>query len=282
VNCTLTLLSNKIRIDGNAQKDYIEVEEDSRFISNFAAMESIATSHAQNDSGMFELNFRDERYLPFEGAGAISRWRLDMPKDCNTFDFDTIADVVLKLNYMARDGGDLLRGKAKVAVKELQEAGPLVRFFSAKHEFPSEWHRFLNPIPSETSQDLQLSLMPERFPFQFRGKVIMCSECRLFLKLKDNVEYPGTGVPLTLFLTPPSGQSAEPALLESTPSFVNGVPYAAVEVSSIATGTWVIGTQQDNLQQATAVSKPVTATVYRLNPDVIKDLWIVCKYAINS
>jgi hypothetical protein len=36
-------------------------------------MQSIATSHAQNDSGMFELNFRDERYLPFEGAGAISR-----------------------------------------------------------------------------------------------------------------------------------------------------------------------------------------------------------------
>jgi hypothetical protein len=30
--------------------------------------QSIATSNAQNDDGMFELNFRDERYLPFEGA----------------------------------------------------------------------------------------------------------------------------------------------------------------------------------------------------------------------
>jgi hypothetical protein len=29
------------------------------------------------DAGMFELNFRDERYLPFEGAGAISEWRLE-------------------------------------------------------------------------------------------------------------------------------------------------------------------------------------------------------------
>jgi hypothetical protein len=27
---------------------------------------------------MFELNFRDERYLPFEGAGAISTWQLEL------------------------------------------------------------------------------------------------------------------------------------------------------------------------------------------------------------
>jgi hypothetical protein len=32
----------------------------------------IATSTAQNDAGVFEFNFRDERYMPFEGAGAIS------------------------------------------------------------------------------------------------------------------------------------------------------------------------------------------------------------------
>jgi hypothetical protein len=40
---------------------------------------SIAASTA-HDSGVFELNFRDERYLPFEGAGAInSTWTLDLP-----------------------------------------------------------------------------------------------------------------------------------------------------------------------------------------------------------
>jgi Tc toxin complex TcA C-terminal TcB-binding domain len=47
--------------------------DDPRFLRDHVLLQSIATSSAQNDSGMFELNFRDERYLPFEGAGAISR-----------------------------------------------------------------------------------------------------------------------------------------------------------------------------------------------------------------
>ena len=78
INCTLTLLSNTTRITSTPANPYAEIEdgEDARFVTNFAALQSIATSHAQNDSGMFELNFRDERYLPFEGAGAISRWRI--------------------------------------------------------------------------------------------------------------------------------------------------------------------------------------------------------------
>jgi hypothetical protein len=42
------------------------------------SIQSVATSNAQNDSGLFELNFRDERYLPFEGTGAISSWRLEL------------------------------------------------------------------------------------------------------------------------------------------------------------------------------------------------------------
>jgi hypothetical protein len=72
VNCTLTLQSSKIRVDSVASsEDYVQ---DFHFVTNFAATQSIATSTAQNDSGMFGLNFRDERYLPFEGAGVISNW----------------------------------------------------------------------------------------------------------------------------------------------------------------------------------------------------------------
>ena len=60
---------------------YAKVDEnDTRFKTMFGAISSIATSHAQNDSGMFQLNFNDERYLPFEGAGVISEWQISMPK----------------------------------------------------------------------------------------------------------------------------------------------------------------------------------------------------------
>ena len=118
-----------------------KTKDDPRFVTNFRAIQSIATSHAQNDAGIFELNFHDEKYLPFEGAGAISKWRIDMPKKCNAFDFNTISDVIIKLNYTAREGGDNLRKKVINDTSIPPEEG-LVRMFSARHEFPNEWYRF--------------------------------------------------------------------------------------------------------------------------------------------
>jgi hypothetical protein len=208
INCTLTLLSNKTRIKSTPVDPYVEGEDDDdRFVANFGAIQSITTSTAQNDSGMFELNFRDERYLPFEGAGVISRWRLDMPKDCNAFDFDTISDVILKLNYTAREGGKLLGDKAKDAVKGLQQTEGLWRMFSAKHEFPSQWYRFLHPSDEATAQSMRLDLTQERFPFQLRGKSIQFKSIRLFLKLKDTTINPPQSI--ELFVTKPSAAQDE-------------------------------------------------------------------------
>lgn len=54
---------------------------------------AIAASMGQNDAGVFEFSFRDERYMPFEGAGAISAWRIELSKekDLRQFDYDTIS-----------------------------------------------------------------------------------------------------------------------------------------------------------------------------------------------
>ena len=74
------------------------------------------------------MNCRDERYLPFEGAGEIARWRVELPRDTNAFGFDTISDVVLHLRYTAREGGvmetalpeelELLRRSVRAFVEE--------------------------------------------------------------------------------------------------------------------------------------------------------------------
>ena len=96
VACTLTLTSNHLRKDstllaGKYARD--TTIDDPRFRDEIAAIQSIATSNAQNDAGLFELNFRDERYLPFEGAGAISTWHIKLNTDLPQFDFATISDV---------------------------------------------------------------------------------------------------------------------------------------------------------------------------------------------
>ena len=168
VNCTLTLLKSKIRTNANATQPYNDNE---RFRVQYGSVNSIATSNAQNDSGMFELNFNDERYLPFEGEGIISDWQISMPRETNYFEFATISDVIVHINYTARNGGSQL---AKLSYDELQKVfpGSCARLLSLKHEFPTEWYRFFNPSGGG-EQELVITLKPEHYPFFMRGKLGM-------------------------------------------------------------------------------------------------------------
>jgi len=74
VNCTLTLTKSSIRKSSLLHDDTYarESSEDDRFSDYFGSLQSIVTSSGQNDSGLFETNLRDERYLSFEGSGVIS------------------------------------------------------------------------------------------------------------------------------------------------------------------------------------------------------------------
>ncbi len=286
INCTLTLLSNKTRIDGDAQRDYPEQEDDDRFVTNFAALQSIATSHAQNDSGMFELNFRDERYLPFEGAGIISRWRIDMPKDCNAFDFNTVSDVIIRLNYTAREGGDLLREKARSAVIMPPQEN-LVRMFSARHEFPNEWYRFLQPTdPEAPNHTLQIDLKQERFPFWFRGRKIIIDDVTLFLKLKDNFNYDDSKqLALIVGSDPHKNFQIAGSPIKQLP-FFKPQTGSSVIPSNVPT-LWTLKVQENDLNSlGTASDTSWWQTVKingvdhaRLKPDAIEDIWIVCQYS---
>jgi len=122
VSATLSLTKSRFRKDTSLSVGYPELLEthDLRFVKDFGSnAKSIATSHGQNDSGMFELNFRDERYLPFEGCGAISDWRLqlpDLPVEKRPFNYSTISDVIVHLKYTARDGGVSLKEAATEAL----------------------------------------------------------------------------------------------------------------------------------------------------------------------
>ncbi|MGH9961345.1 MAG: neuraminidase-like domain-containing protein, partial [Pyrinomonadaceae bacterium] len=117
VSCTLRLLKNYIRINTELTDGYAHAQDDTgawtddpRFVESSIPVKAIAASNAQNDSGVFELSFRDERYLPFEGAGAVSYWSLELFSDINAdfgkplrqFDYDTITDAVVHIKYMAR------------------------------------------------------------------------------------------------------------------------------------------------------------------------------------
>jgi hypothetical protein len=181
VNCTLRLLKSSIRRTPVVDDAYARTDaQDPRFSDYFGSLQSIVTSSGQNDSGLFETNMRDERYLPFENSGVISEWQLQLPANRSAhepaqFDYDTISDVILHIRYTAREGGGLLRNGAISYIKELiagAQAVGSVRLFSVRHEFPTEWARFQSQTPALGQRfELALTLRPEHYPFWSQGSL---------------------------------------------------------------------------------------------------------------
>lgn len=161
VNCTLTLERNEVRHSAT----YTNYDDAENIHKDFSAIESVAISHGQNDSGLFELNFNDERYLPFEGAGAISRWKLKLSNvDMAQFDVASITDVVLHMRYMARNGGEQLRDDARVNLRDqlnAANAGNSQILLSLKQHFGTAWHRFIQ----ESDHELDFKLDEKHFPY---------------------------------------------------------------------------------------------------------------------
>jgi hypothetical protein len=301
VNCTLTLLKSKIRIDPGTQPAYAEQDSDPRFVYNYAATQSIATSTAQGDSGMFEVNFRDERYLPFEGQGAISQWRIEMPPANNAFDLETISDVIINLPYTARDGGQPLAQAARGAIAA-QAPTDALRMFSLKHEFSNDWYRFLHPGDTAASEVMSLDISRERFPFLFRGKTITVNRVELFLIFEDIYD-PSTykedpknptplgayakGTALTLHLTP-AGNSP-PTFDGKLPpdSLYAGVPHASMDLSNQpgGLGSWQLQASDSDIKAiAQSLQTTVTAngtTHNRLKAAAVDDIVAVFHYSVS-
>jgi hypothetical protein len=168
VSAKLSLVNNRYRKNTNDPPNYAEdvVAGDNRFVYNIGSIQSIATSNAQNDSGVFELNFRDERYLPFENTGAISSWRLELPSEVRQFDYNTISDVIIHVNYTAREGGSGLRTAANTVLKDQLEAiqqrfdqTGLHIALNMKHDLPNEWFVF------KKNGTIDLTLNKSRLPY---------------------------------------------------------------------------------------------------------------------
>jgi Tc toxin complex TcA C-terminal TcB-binding domain len=126
----------------------------------------------------------DGRFLPFEGAGAESKWKLELPAIFRQFDYNTISDVILHIRYTARQGGTQLRAKAveniQALIEEANTAG-LMLLFSLKHEFPNEWHRF-----TTGAGNFEATIKRDHFPYFTKGKEIIIDSVRLHAIKPDN------------------------------------------------------------------------------------------------
>lgn len=170
LNCTLSLLRSTIRTsallkDGEYAR---QGSEDDRFVDYTGGIQSIVTSSGTNDSGLFETNLRDERFLPFEGAGVESTWKLDLPKDHRSFDYATISDVVLHIRYTARQGVDA--GKVVNALNDFfiqEDKAKFGLLLSLQYDFPTEWAAF-----RAGTEDFSAKIGEQHFPYTTQGKQV--------------------------------------------------------------------------------------------------------------
>jgi hypothetical protein len=181
LSCTLRLLEHKFRQNGtgSGKADYPERTDGSedRFSTANVPIAAIATSTSQNDSGVFELNFRDERYLPFEGAGVISKWRLELPAALRQFDYESITDVVIHLRYTSVDGGDALKqaaggavGDYVKAVDDLSQDQGLFSMFDLRHDYPNQWYAASQVAPGATAKTLVIDDVIGRLSVYVQGR----------------------------------------------------------------------------------------------------------------
>ena len=233
---------------------------------------TIATSSANNDGGVFNLNFRDEQYMPFEGAGAVnSEWKLSLPAAFRPFDYGTISDVILHISYTA-DYDERYRDKIEDASSTLEQSlktvlqrNPLQRLFSLRHEFPTEWHRFLNPpAGSNEDQTLTMALTKERFPFLFQGRISAIDSMELFVKVKPAFADSHNDSTLKLSLAAGSGASSTALPLAAVDGLLNAEKSPAGPLGAWTLTAWLDG-----------------APHMRLNRDGIQDILLLCRYACS-
>jgi hypothetical protein len=234
VHCTLTLLRSRVRVDARLRGGYAEAEEgeDARFAIDALPVQSMSTSQSVDDAGLFELRFQDESLLPFEGAGLISRWRIELPQRSNDFPLEALSDLLLTLRYTARDGGAPLRAAATAQLDRQLQAGGAQRMWSLRTHFPEVWATL-----GKTGAAI-LPLTADRLPPIYRGRRIAITGLELVAQTAVGVDMARYGLAIG-----PERDAPTPAGAWTAPWASAGVAFsrARLELSG-APGPWSVKT----------------------------------------
>lgn len=122
--------------------------------------ELIALSAPTNATGVFDLDAQSDMLLPFEGTGVDTTWELQMPRASNPFDFSTIADVLLTIEYTALHSFDY----QQEVIRRLDRTVQADRAFSLRQHFPDQWYDLHNPAQTSAPMTVSLRTLPMDFP----------------------------------------------------------------------------------------------------------------------
>jgi hypothetical protein len=124
---------------------------------------SVALSSPSNATGLFvDLDPQPDMLLPFEDSGVDTNWELRMPRAANQFDFRTIADVLITIDYTALDSPDYRQQIVqKLNAKPFFSAD---RPFSFRNDLADQWYDLHNPEQSATPMVVSFTTQRDDFP----------------------------------------------------------------------------------------------------------------------
>jgi Tc toxin complex TcA C-terminal TcB-binding domain/Salmonella virulence plasmid 65kDa B protein len=122
--------------------------------------QSVALSAPMNATGLFDLDHQQEMLLPFEGIGTDTIWELRMPRAANPFDYRTMADVLLTIEYTALDSADYRQR----VVQTLDSLVSADRPFSFRQQFAEQWFDLNNPDQTDTPMTVRFRTVRDDFP----------------------------------------------------------------------------------------------------------------------
>jgi len=174
VNATLTQLRHKTVMEADAKavkyllnpkgKEPLSIRSDWRSTQQIA-LGDIGTYDEPN--GLFELKFDDERFLPFEGTGAVSTWRIELSGKRGSYNLNELKKVTIKLKYTALNGGNSFAS----AVKGMLKPYPTAVYINMAEAFPKEWQAFISGETEGIAIQVKREMLPNLSGSKITGLV---------------------------------------------------------------------------------------------------------------
>jgi hypothetical protein len=129
--------------------------------------DTIAFTNPISASGQFEMELQPQNEMrrPFESDGVAASWLLELPKAANQFDYNTIADVLITIDYTALYSDDYRRR----VIAKLDRRFSADRAFSFRRDFPDQWYDLNHPEQSNEPMVVQFETLRGDFPANIEG-----------------------------------------------------------------------------------------------------------------
>ena len=150
--------------------------------------QSIALSSPSNATGIFDLAAQSGLLLPFEDLGVDASWEFVMPKASNPFDFNTIADVQLAIDYTALDSPDY----RQQVVQKLNSSVSAVRAYSFRYQFADGWYFLSNSTKSTTPMKVPFETTAADFPPNVDPTSLSIAQVVMYFRPADEAKFPVT------------------------------------------------------------------------------------------